>query len=197
MKNKYVVRSRISEAKFRQIVKYFALDLQANQIAELTGLSRNSINSYIKAIRISIAKQTDPNNHYEKLSNNQLLFGLYKNDATIHVNHIPLNQHKSIRSIIKGKSALDISTLKSIRYHGILDFTHKKHYNLVLEDDKNKIIDTSFFWGYVKMRLMRFRGISSDVIYLHLKECEFRYNHRSEDLYKLMLKLFRKAPLNL
>ncbi|HIP12389.1 MAG TPA: IS1595 family transposase, partial [Arcobacter sp.] len=27
-------------------------------------------------------------------------------------------------------------------------------------------------------------------------ECEFRFNHRGEDLYKLLLKIFRKSPLN-
>ncbi|MBD3790856.1 MAG: IS1595 family transposase, partial [Campylobacterales bacterium] len=28
------------------------------------------------------------------------------------------------------------------------------------------------------------------------KECEFRFNNRGEDLYKLLLKIFRKEPLN-
>ncbi|MDD5041054.1 MAG: IS1595 family transposase, partial [Candidatus Peribacteraceae bacterium] len=32
--------------------------------------------------------------------------------------------------------------------------------------------------------------------YLHLKECEFRFNHRHENLYNLLLSLFRKHPLN-
>ena len=56
MKNKYIVRARISEAKFRQIVKLYAFDMQANQIAQLTGISRNSINSYLKAMRKRIAE---------------------------------------------------------------------------------------------------------------------------------------------
>ncbi|MBT4258756.1 MAG: IS1595 family transposase, partial [Nitrospina sp.] len=32
--------------------------------------------------------------------------------------------------------------------------------------------------------------------YLHLKECEFRFNHRGQNLYKLLLKIIRKSPLN-
>jgi len=39
MKNKYVRRSRISEAKFRQIVKLFSLDLTAAKITEIVGLN--------------------------------------------------------------------------------------------------------------------------------------------------------------
>ena len=33
--------------------------------------------------------------------------------------------------------------------------------------------------------------------YLHLKECEFRFNHRGENLYKLLLKIIKKRLLNL
>ena len=40
MKNKYAKRSRISEAKVRQIVKLFAVDLNALQIAEIAGVNR-------------------------------------------------------------------------------------------------------------------------------------------------------------
>lgn len=40
------------------------------------------------------------------------------------------------------------------------------------------------FWSYAKMRLYKFRGISKRTFYLHLKDCEFRFNHRGEDLYK-------------
>ncbi|MBT5908909.1 MAG: IS1595 family transposase, partial [Opitutae bacterium] len=30
-----------------------------------------------------------------------------------------------------------------------------------------------------------------------LKECEFRFNHRHEQLYPLLLKIFRNEPLKL
>ncbi|MEO9885098.1 MAG: IS1595 family transposase, partial [Balneola sp.] len=54
--NKYIFRSRISEAKFRQILRLFCLDLTATQIAAVVGISRNSINKYLKGIRIEIAR---------------------------------------------------------------------------------------------------------------------------------------------
>ncbi|MEP1141275.1 MAG: IS1595 family transposase, partial [Balneola sp.] len=40
-------RSRISEAKFRQILRLFCLNLTATQIAAVVGISRNSINKYL------------------------------------------------------------------------------------------------------------------------------------------------------
>ena len=53
--NKYSKRSKISEAKIRQIVKLFTIDLTASQIAEITGLNRNTINRYLTALRERIA----------------------------------------------------------------------------------------------------------------------------------------------
>ena len=56
MKNKYALRSKISETKIRQIVKLFAVDLDASQIAEIVGVNRNTVNRYIAAIRERIAR---------------------------------------------------------------------------------------------------------------------------------------------
>ena len=53
------------------------------------------------------------------------------------------------------------------------------------------------FWDITKVRLARFRGIYKSTFYLHLKECEFRFNYRKENLYDILLKMFRKSCLNL
>lgn len=49
-------RSKISEAKFRQLVRLFSLDLTASQITDLTGLNRNTVNRYLRAIRTRLAE---------------------------------------------------------------------------------------------------------------------------------------------
>ena len=56
MKNKYAYRSKISEAKIRQIVRLFVVDLDASQIAAATNLNRNTINRYLTAFRERIAR---------------------------------------------------------------------------------------------------------------------------------------------
>jgi hypothetical protein len=35
--------------------------------------------------------------------------------------------------------------------------------------------------------------MSRSTLYLHLRECEFRFNHRAEDIYHLLLKIIRSA----
>ena len=55
MKNKYIVRSRISEKNFREILWYFSSDIEAIRIAEFTNISRKTINKITKNIRILMA----------------------------------------------------------------------------------------------------------------------------------------------
>jgi transposase-like protein len=50
-----------------------------------------------------------------------------------------------------------------------------------------------FALDMAKTRLVKFRGVRRSTFYLHLKECEFRFNHRAEDLYQLLLKITRSA----
>ena len=47
------------------------------------------------------------------------------------------------------------------------------------------------FWSFAKRRLAKFNGCASDKFVLHLRECKFRYNHRDEDLFKLVSKIFK------
>ena len=53
MKNKYIVRSRISEKKFREILKYFTQDVEATKIAEFTNISEKTIHL---ALALSLRK---------------------------------------------------------------------------------------------------------------------------------------------
>jgi transposase len=50
VKNKYVNRSKISEKKFREIIRLFALDLDASQIANISDLNRNTVNRYLTEV---------------------------------------------------------------------------------------------------------------------------------------------------
>ncbi|MDC9721235.1 MAG: IS1595 family transposase, partial [Urechidicola sp.] len=41
------------------------------------------------------------------------------------------------------------------------------------------------------------RGIHKHKFFLHLKECEYRYNYRNKNLYISTLKLIKDNPLKL
>ena len=63
MKNKYIICSRISEAKFREILKYFTEDIEASKISNLTKISEVTLCKIFRKIRILIYKE------YGKISN--------------------------------------------------------------------------------------------------------------------------------
>jgi len=52
------------------------------------------------------------------------------------------------------------------------------------------------YWGWLKVRLAKFRGVKWDNLELHIAESVWRYNHRQDDIYKILLKEFRVNHLN-
>ena len=50
--------------------------------------------------------------------------------------------------------------------------------------------------GYATPRLARIRGMHPHTFSFHLKACEFRSNHRGQDLYHALRKLCREHPLS-
>ena len=52
------------------------------------------------------------------------------------------------------------------------------------------------FWGLAKVRLAKFKGLPRHTLHLHLKETEWRYNHRHADKYKTLLRYLRQNPIS-
>ena len=59
--NKYIARSRITEKKFREFLRFFCLDLTAVQITKIIGLNRNTVNRLMRLIRERMAEICEQN----------------------------------------------------------------------------------------------------------------------------------------
>lgn len=196
MNNKYVNRSKISEKKFREIVRFFSLDLTAIQIAELTGLNRNTINRYLTEIRRKIARFSE--------STSPLPLRVYSIEETINIDEccILLKEYEGKIYTATAEND-DTNVLKSQHHHHfdlMIDVKTGKHQFLSQNEGKSestrKVLNRiESFWGNAKSRMSKFKGIHSSTYKYHLKECEFRYNYRHEDLYQLLLKILRNDPL--
>ncbi len=55
---------------------------------------------------------------------------------------------------------------------------------------KNHINGIEGFWSYAKHILYNYRGVSKYHFPMYLKEIEYRFNHRGENLYKQFIKLY-------
>ena len=51
------------------------------------------------------------------------------------------------------------------------------------------------FWGWMNVRLSKFRGVKWDNLGVHIAESVWRYNHRKDDIYNLLLREFNLRPL--
>ena len=221
--NEYRKRSRITNAKFRQILKLFCVDLNASQIAELTSLNRNTVNSYLQKFRLRIAAICEAQSPYSGevevdeswfgarrvkgkrgrgAYGKTIVFGIFKRDGMVYTEIVPNCSKKTLQGVIRGRVELE-SVIHSDGwrgYNGLVDLGYAKH--LRVDHGRNEFVrgrshinGIEGFWGFAKSRLSRFRGMHKSTFYLHLKECEFRYNNRNENMYDLLLREFRKEPL--
>lgn len=202
MNNKYVNRSKISEVKFRELIRFFSLDLTAIQIAELTGLNRNTVNRYLTEIRKKItrfSKVTSPAGFFEDPIKENESYETYavlmkEINGSIYTKIIPLEKVSYLLNA-------DKNTEKGgIKFDLLIDLEQEKHHYIGEKDPdpqqhRRKINRLESYWGRAKSRLAKFKGMHSSTFQYHMKECEFRYNHRNDDLYKLLLKILRNDPL--
>ena len=224
MENKYIHRSHINEAKFRQIIKCFVLDLTATQTAEITSLNRKTVDRVYSLIRARINEYTKetsplkgeievdesffgpkrtPGKRGRGAGNKTIVFGLFKRNGKVYTEIVPDCSAKTLQGIIRGKVDID-SVIHSDGwrgYNGLVDVGYEKHFRVEHGKDEfskgngKHINGIESFWGYAKHRLMKFKGIPKDIFEIHLKETEFRFNHRGQDLYQLLLSWFRAQPL--
>ncbi len=223
-KNRYSSRAKISERKFRELIRLFALDLTATQIAQITGLNRNTVNRYLRLIRERITEYCEADSPLKGevevdesyfgakrvkgkrgrgTYGKTIVFGILKRNDKVCTQIVPDCKKATLQAVIRGKVELE-SVIYSDGwkgYDGLVDVGYGKH--LRVDHGKDEFVrgrahvnGIESFWGYAKTRLSKFRGLSKKHFNLHLKECEFRLNHRRDDLYKILLKLLREKPLN-
>jgi transposase len=87
-----------------------------------------------------------------------------------------------------------------MKYQAIADFENWRLYRVDtshIVNGKNELDDIAVFWGHTKSRLIKFRGLNKSTLYLHVKECEFRYNNRTSDINDLLLNIMYHQPLRL
>ena len=199
------------------------MDLDAVQISALSHLNRNTINRYLAAIGNRIAEFCELESHLKGevkidesslgarrvkgkrgrgASGKTIVFGIFNSHGKVYTEIVPDAHRKTLQDIIRGR--VDLETIIHSDgwrgYNGLVDLGYKKHFRV--HHRKNEFVrgrshinGIESFWGFAKIRLSKFRGIKKDSFYYHLKECEFRFNYKYENMCKIMLKIFRNNPL--
>jgi len=170
-KNRYFRHSHLSEAKFRALIRYFAHDLRAWKIAELSGVSRPTINQLFMKLRIRIAQVCNASSP---------LFGEVEVDESYF-------GARRVRGKRGAEQAVNRSSSESWNATGKCEHEFAR--------SNCHINGIESFWSYAKRRLAKFNAVPRQTFLLHLKECEFRFHHREENLSDRILILLKENPL--
>ena len=225
MKNRYLKGAHLSERRVRDLLKLFCEDLTATQIANVTGISRITVNAYLKLIRTHLAnyceeKNPDLPHGISSLSHaddnhrrtapekgvalKKSFYGIYQRNDLIFTERISLTDRQWLSDWLKGRVDADVSAARKHRldiYQAVADFNTVRLHHIregvpELVRSRNHADAIDYFWSMLKSRLVKFRGVNGGTLFLHVKETEFRYNYRNSDLYELLIEILQKKPLH-
>lgn len=218
MTNRYFKRGRISDSKFREILRCFSMDLTASDTAILTNISRNSVNKIYTKLRLHIAKfcidfdigggefELDESYFGAKrvrgkkgrgAAGKTPVFGLLKRNGKVYVEVVKNCSKEQLMPIIQGH-ILEGSTIHTDgwkAYDGLVlnGYTHHRvfHSHDEFVRGKSHVNGIESFWSFAKRRLAKFNGLTDEKFYLHLKESQFRFNVPKNKIYDTLLKSTR------
>jgi transposase-like protein len=221
--NRYYRCSKISERKMRQIVRYFAHDLTASKTAEIVDVTRRSVTMIYLKMRQRIALEAERVSPFGGVvevdesyfgarrvrgkrgrgaSGKTIVFGIFKRNGSVYTEIVPDCRKKTLQAIIRGRIASEtvIHSDGWRGYDGLVDVGYAKHFrvnhmNNEFARGSNHVNGIESFWSFAKRRLQKFNGLPAHTFYLHLKECEYRFNNRHKNLSRLLLKLLENNPI--
>ena len=207
-------KRKISEYKVKKILGCFCEDITATKTSKIVGLNRNTINRYYCIFREAILKKSIEETAQEtgvfevdesyfgakrvrgKRGRGAMgktpVFGLLKRGGRVYVSVVKNCSKEQLMPIIQGK-VLEGSTIHSDgwkAYDGLIlnGYDHYRVFHSSNEFARGKchVNGIESFWSFAKRRLSKFNGMNSNTFILHLKECEFRFNHRMDNLVEII-----------
>lgn len=223
-KDKYVKKSHLSERKFGELPRLFRADATALSAASPTGLNRDTVDRHHGMPRARIAEIREADSPFDGeveageshfgarrargrgARGKAIAFGPPRRGGKVCTRIVPDVTRGTSMRVIEGKASKD-SIMHADGFascDGLVDWGCKRHCRVSHGEDGfvgrgnpgNRIDGIESFWGYAKSRLVKYQGIPREDLYLHLRECEFRFNMRGRDMYRFMLRELRERPLN-
>lgn len=212
--------SKLSDYKIKKILQSFCLELTALQTSKQLGLNRKTVDSYYNHFREKIVDyqerqqlkfrgniELDESYFGSKHSGDKRgrgaagkipVFGILKRNGLVYTEIIHDASRRSIMPIITRlieKSKSNIYTDHWRSYDGLL-LSGYKHYRINHSKEfarsHNHVNGIESFWSYAKRKMRKHNGVPKQKFYLYLKEAEFRFNHRNDDLFKILTKIVLK-----
>lgn len=134
--------------------------------------------------------------------NKAIVFGIMERDGKVYTKVMPDVSKETLMNVIRERTEKGsvfytdcFKSYKSLKQYGKHLRINKTH---AFAKGRNHINGIEGFWSYAKERFHKYHGINKANYPLYLKEMEFRFNHRNEDLYRLMFNMiYRRIGTNL
>jgi transposase len=209
----YSRNNKISKYVVKKILKCFCDDLTATQTAKQLYISRVTINKWYHTFRVLISsiEDTDVFSGDVEIDESYFgatrvkgkrgrgaggkipVFGLLKRNGKVSVHIVEDVSRKELLPIIKGKviENTNVYTDKFRSYDSLVlhgyNLYRVRHCENEFARGNNHINGIESFWSFCKRRLSKFNGVKKN-FYLHIKECEFRYNYK-DTMFHILSKL--------
>lgn len=88
-----------------------------------------------------------------------------------------------VRLVVEQGSTVYTDKWRGFSELGLDGYTHHSinHSEEYVDKQGRHLNGIESFWSFAKRRLQKFNGIARTTLALHVKECEFRYNHRDTE----------------
>ena len=188
----YIKRTKLSNYKIRQIVRYFLADLTATTTAKLLNLNRNTVSRIFNLIRDSLLDSLDatdpPFSGEVELDESYFgptrvrgkrgrgagdkvkVFGILKRQGKVHIQVVENCSKEQLMPVIKGK-VLEETTVYTDGWkaYDSLITEGYEHYRIFHSENefargKNHVNGVESFWGYAKHRLQKFKGFKKRLV---------------------------------
>jgi len=217
MTRRLIKNSKLTNRQIRKLIDFFVLEVSAGKAAKAVKVNRHSSERVYTLIRIHLAIECEKHspfggeveadesyfggfrkgNRGRGAAGKVPVFGLLKRKGKVYTKIVEDVSRETLRKIIRTKIVPEsvVYTDGFRSYDGlVLDgFKHYrvKHEKAFVSKKHNHINGIENFWGYAKTKMKKYYGIDRKHFYLYLKEMEFRFNHRHEDLGLIITKLLK------
>ena len=223
MQSRYIYGAHISEVKFRQVLKLFCADVPALTTGGLVGLSVQGTQRLYARLRLRVlalaqeearpfAGEVEIDESYfgarrvrgkrgRGAAGKTPVIGLLKRRGKVFTAIVENCSTQALLPISKGQvlseATIDTDGWKSDDGLVLGGYKHPRihHHENQFARGKNHVNGSESFWSFPKLRLAKLRGIRPAYFPIHLKESEWRWNHRHDNLYLFLLKNLRTKPL--
>jgi transposase len=213
--NRWYGRLNITASQWLWLIKLFELETSSRRIASEIKFSYPTALKATNLIRQAIATES---NDYELLLKGEVeadesyfggrrkgkrgrgaankipVFGILELNGVVSVDVVPnVGAETLLNMTIKKVRRGSIVYTDKFRCYDSLMFCGYRHLKIdhskYFSSGKVYINGLEGFWSFAKERLMKYHGVSKEKFPYYLKELEYRYNNRNNNLFSLLTKI--------